>query len=481
VRQLILDAQAMMDPDFAGKLAADVAESRANAADTDFSFGAEAPSEEPIPVTDESQLPLLDLANLQSDAADAPERPFLVMPSQDTNEIAEASERQEVSGHEFTRAVNGEKREGALAPEGVAGSNTDLQNAEARSAFRSPGDSATLPELIRFLIDRTGYIKALETEGTPEAFSRIENLKELANAAHDAEERGETLADFLDHAALASDTDQYDPNARVTLMTLHAAKGLEFPLVFLAGLEEGLFPHSRTLNSPEELEEERRLCYVGMTRAMNTLILTRTHYRRRYGNDVPELSIPSRFLEEVPSQLIEVLGGGRPAWSTPAYAPGYGTGRTRPLGESDSRHFNYEDESQEAPRANVSDFSSRQSSAPKAKGSESIENIARFFGGKSGVYSKGGVPPVSMPGPPARGPGRWGGLRPGRDVRTPMNLPTPNGAFGLRKGQRVMHAKYGEGTVLLREGEGEDAKLTVLFARHGMKKLMEKFANLKRI
>ena len=122
--------------------------------------------------------------------------------------------------------------------------------------------------------------------------------------------RGETLADFLDHAALASDTDQFDPEARVTLMTLHAAKGLEFPLVFLAGLEEGLFPHSRTLNSPEELEEERRLCYVGMTRAMNTLVLTRAHYRRRYGNDAPEASIPSRFLEEVPQQLIENLGAG---------------------------------------------------------------------------------------------------------------------------------------------------------------------------
>ena len=183
---------------------------------------------------------------------------------------------------------------------------------EDESAFRSPGDSATLPELIRFLIDRTGYIKALETEGSPEAFSRIENLKELANAAHDAEERGETLADFLDHAALASDTDQFDPDARVTLMTLHAAKGLEFPLVFLAGLEEGLFPHSRTLSNPEELEEERRLCYVGMTRAMNTLILTRAHYRRRYGNDAPEMSVPSRFLEEVPTQLIENLGGRNP-------------------------------------------------------------------------------------------------------------------------------------------------------------------------
>ena len=156
----------------------------------------------------------------------------------------------------------------------------------------------------------------METEGTPEAFSRIENLKELANAAHDAEERSETLAEFLDHAALASDTDQFDPNSRVTLMTLHAAKGLEFPLVFLAGLEEGLFPHSRALSSPEELEEERRLCYVGMTRAMNTLILTRAHYRRRYGADVPEASVPSRFLEEVPPELIENLGNRNPAWST---------------------------------------------------------------------------------------------------------------------------------------------------------------------
>jgi len=112
------------------------------------------------------------------------------------------------------------------------------------SAFRAPGDAATLPELIRFLIDRTGYIKALEAEASPEAFSRIENLKELANAAHDAEERDETLAEFLDHAALASDTDQYDPESRVTLMTLHAAKGLEFPLVFLSGLEEGLIPRN---------------------------------------------------------------------------------------------------------------------------------------------------------------------------------------------------------------------------------------------
>ena len=227
------------------------------------------------------------------------------------------------------------------------------QSEESPDAFRKPGDPATLPELIRFLIDRTGYIKALEAEASPEAFSRIENLKELANAAHDAEVRGETLAEFLDHAALASDTDQFDPNARVTLMTLHAAKGLEFPLVFLAGLEEGLFPHSRTLMNPEELEEERRLCYVGMTRAMNTLILTRAHYRRRYGNDAPEMSVPSRFLEEVPNQLVENLGGRSPAWAdTRLRKRPRMQLRRRPRqshsSEFESRHYNYEDESQEA-------------------------------------------------------------------------------------------------------------------------------------
>jgi DNA helicase-2/ATP-dependent DNA helicase PcrA len=239
-------------------------------------------------------------------------------------------------------------------------------------------------------------------------------------------------------------------------MTLHAAKGLEFPLVFLSGLEEGLFPHSRTLSSPDELEEERRLCYVGMTRAMNTLILTRAHYRRRYGNDVPEMSVPSRFLEEVPNQLVENLGGRSPAWSTPAY----GSMRRRST-DSEGSHFNYEDESQETPTASNS-YSSPSgrgtAGAPlKGKGSDSVDNIARFFGSKSGA------------------------ARPGSFARPAMDIPAPNGASGLRKGQRVMHSKYGEGTVLLREGDGEDAKLTVLFARHGMKKLMEKFANLRKL
>ena len=175
----------------------------------------------------------------------------------------------------------------------------------------APGAAANTAELLKFLIDRTGYIKLLEEEDTPEAYSRIENLRELVNAAMDSRDRGETLDQFLDHAALVSDADQYDEHAQITLMTLHAAKGLEFPLVVLAGMEEGLFPHSRTMLEPDPIEEERRLCYVGMTRAMDTLILSRAVYRRRYGTDMPEASVPSRFLEEVPPQLVEELGGSR--------------------------------------------------------------------------------------------------------------------------------------------------------------------------
>ncbi len=474
-RQLILDAQAMMDPDFAGKLAADVAAGAENEQDADagFEFGASS--------ADSASAESATKFDFGSEIR-APQVPIL-----GPGEVETPTPPNPDFESDAEEAAADEKEHG--------------------QAFRAPGDAATLPELIRFLLDRTGYIKALETEGSPEAFSRIENLKELANAAHDAEVRGETLADFLDHAALASDTDQYDPEARVTLMTLHAAKGLEFPLVFLAGLEEGLFPHSRTLNNPDELEEERRLCYVGMTRAMNSLILTRAHYRRRFGNDAPERSIPSRFLAEVPSELIQDLGGRAPSqsssWSTPGYPKSYGRGanfgaaqRPGQGGDFAERHYNYEDENQEAPRwpANAgagnglgagvratpskpfaASSMSAKSPSPKkettpANGSaeaqapedRSIDNIARFFGGQSGHGRPG-----SLPRPASSQPA--------------MDLPHSNGATGLKKGQRVRHSKYGEGTVLMREGDGEDAKLTVLFSRHGMKKLMERFANLQRI
>ena len=326
-----------------------------------------------------------------------------------------------------------------------------LRSSEASQppeGFRAPGAAATLPEVIKFLIDRTGYVKVLEEEATPESYSRIENLQELANAARDSADRGETLGEFLDHAALVSDTDQYDESSRVTLMTLHSAKGLEFPLVVLAGMEEGLFPHSRTFLNPDDIEEERRLCYVGMTRAMDTLVLSRARYRRRYGSDLPEASVPSRFLEEVPPQLIEEIGGtSRRSSAGPAYDQA-----------GDATHYSYEDEDQSvSARARMGRSLSGERAYSSKRGTstaayQSIDNIAEFFASRGKKFS-----------------------------RPKIDIEAPSGKRGFRAGQRVRHPKYGEGTVYKREGEGEDAKITVQFPRHGLKKLVEKFAQLEKL
>jgi DNA helicase-2/ATP-dependent DNA helicase PcrA len=323
---------------------------------------------------------------------------------------------------EFPAVVEEVKSEAALAP----------------TPFRQQGEAANLAEILKFLIDRTGYIKQLEEEDTPEAYSRVENLHELVNAAMDAKDRGETLDQFLDHAALVADADAYDERAQITLMTLHAAKGLEFPLVFLCGLEEGLFPHSRTFLHPDDIEEERRLCYVGMTRAMDTLVLTRAVYRRRYGTDMPEASVPSRFLEEVPPQLVEELGTARRE-------------RTRVSAPHEPTHYSYEDEDQSV---SWSAPAKQRIPTPQygGKSYNSIDNIAEFFASRGKKFSPPKVP-----------------------------VDEPKGKKGFRPGQKVRHPKYGEGMVFQREGEGEDSKITVQFPRFGLKKLVEKYAQLEAV
>jgi DNA helicase-2/ATP-dependent DNA helicase PcrA len=328
-----------------------------------------------------------------------------------------------------------------------------LSTDEGAEGFRAPGAAANTGEILKFLIDRTGYIKQLEEEDTPESYSRIENLRELVNAAMDSRDRGETLDEFLDHAALVSDADQYDEHAQITLMTLHAAKGLEFPLVVLAGMEEGLFPHSRTMLEPDAIEEERRLCYVGMTRAMDTLILSRAVYRRRYGTDMPEASVPSRFLEEVPPQLVEEMGGSRrrgsSAGTLSSSAGGSRTGVSAPHRQrSESTHYSYEDEDQSATwnPARV-----KPKRATPLANYNSIDNIAEFFASRGKKFN---VPK--------------------------MPSEEPKGRRGFRPGQKVKHPKYGEGTVYQREGDGEDAKITVQFPRFGLKKLVERYAQLEK-
>src|SRR5271165_6812895 len=162
-------------------------------------------------------------------------------------------------------------------------------------------------ELLTDILDKTGYQKMLETDKDPEAESRLGNLSELVNAAAEAAERGEGLTEFLDHAALVADSDDLDMQSQVSLLTMHNAKGLEFPVVFIAGMEEGLFPHTRSFDSLAGMEEERRLCYVGMTRAEKQLYLSWAKFRRRFGGGSPERAIPSRFLKEVPRGLTENL------------------------------------------------------------------------------------------------------------------------------------------------------------------------------
>ena len=310
-----------------------------------------------------------------------------------------------------------------------------------------PGPTVSTADLLKFLIDRTGYIKLLEQEDTPEAFSRIENLRELVNAAMDSRDRAESLDQFLDHAALIADADDYDARAQITLMSLHAAKGLEFPLIFLTGLEEGLFPHSRTMLVPDDIEEERRLCYVGMTRAMDQLVLTRAVYRRRYGTDLPEASVPSRFLEEVPGPLMEELGGRKARVGASAFAR---PAAQRPAAES--THYSYEDEDQSVSwHAGATPAQTRQQATAPARPYNSIENIAEFFASRGKKFT--------LP-------------------KTKVEEPT--GKRGFRPGQKVRHPKYGEGTVYQREGEGEEVKITVQFPRFGLKKLVEKYAQLER-
>jgi DNA helicase-2/ATP-dependent DNA helicase PcrA len=443
-QRIILDARAMLSPGFAEKLTEDIAPVDAVAApdpaavadlDTSFDFGAAAQGK--LALTHDGDEDSAGDDFVSEGADDFEPAKFRIFDEEPEVPHAAAREQGPATGSE---------------PEAVPG-------------FRKPGDAATLPELIKFIIDRTGYIRSLEEEGTPEAFSRIENLKELANAAQDAQERGETLAEFLDHAALVSDVDQYDPEARVTLMTLHAAKGLEFPLVVLAGMEEGLFPHSRTLNDPPQMEEERRLCYVGLTRAMDSLVLTRARYRRRYGNDMPEASIPSRFLEEIPQHLLEDLSGGRNrATSWGGYAASF-TERPSRYGHSSgddysSQHYSYEDEDQSATHRPGQQGRGGRVANPAANSpNNSSDSIARFFSGRN-------VPGRNVP---------------AKSARPKLDVPEPTGAKGLRNGQRVRHPKYGEGIVFRREGDGEDAKITVQFSGFGVKKLVEKFAQLERL
>ncbi|MBE0658637.1 MAG: UvrD-helicase domain-containing protein [Bryobacteraceae bacterium] len=321
--------------------------------------------------------------------------------------------------------------------------------AEMREFLSSHGVHETLNELL----ERTGYRQMISTDAGVDSESKLGNLEELISAATEAHERGESLTDFLDHAALVSDADQVDDQARVSLLTMHNAKGLEFPVVFIAGMEEGLFPHSRSRERDSQLEEERRLCYVAMTRAESRLYLTCARFRRRYGGSPLEPCQRSRFLEEVPPALIEELHI-----------------RSR-AGVLDL--FGERAEVREAARRNTY----------TGKTYNSLDHISQFFADR-GIQAPSLAPkpaPAAAPAPrqaPPAPPRAVPAVKPAVSAARPPAGPK-TGKRGFAAGATVYHAKYGRGTVIRREGDGDDAKLTVSFANIGIKKLIAKFAQLK--
>ncbi len=318
-----------------------------------------------------------------------------------------------------------------------------------------------VPEVLREILEKTGYQTMLKADTSQDSESRLGNLEELVNAAAEASERGESAAEFLDHAALVSDADSVDQQAAVSLLTIHNAKGLEFPNVFIAGLEENIFPHSRSLNSEAAMEEERRLCYVGMTRAEKRLYLTWARYRRRYGASQPEACLPSRFLNEVPSSLRERLSP------------------TRERYNEEVDLFAEQSDVRESVKRNL--YTGRTYN--------SVDNIAQFFA-ERGMPPPSGLtrrPQSNAPLPKANGSATE--QTPAANLKPsalPPSRPTANfGGNSARKqagivaGVVIKHPVYGRGTVLRREGDGEDAKLTISFPGHGLKKIIEKYAGIK--
>jgi DNA helicase-2/ATP-dependent DNA helicase PcrA len=306
-------------------------------------------------------------------------------------------------------------------------------------------------------IEDTGYANMLRTENTDESQARIENLDELVNAAVDFDKQeAEGLRDFIDHAALVSDTDKFDRNAAVTMMTVHAAKGLEFPVVFLVGLEDGIFPHARSINDPKELEEERRLAYVAITRAEKVLFVTHSMRRRVYGEEMA--AEPSQFLNEMPLDLIQDVSKGS-SWLS--------------FAKSSNRQANQQ--TAKILRGEESQFSSAK---PKnlytGKTYNSADAISEFFKRK-GADEK---PTIQQPPKPQNS--AYDNLKSASSDKSKIQNPKSKIEQGFVPGTHVRHAKYGRGLVLRREGAGDSVKLTISFPGFGQKKLIEKFANLEK-
>ena len=305
--------------------------------------------------------------------------------------------------------------------------------------LRAKKDEMQISELIKETLKKSGYTKELENENTIEAENRIENLDEFLTVAIEFEEESadNKLSDFLEGITLSSDIDDMEEtDESVTLMTLHSAKGLEFPVVFLVGMEEGIFPGYKSISEPKELEEERRLCYVGITRAKENLFLTCSKQRTIFGST--SCNPVSRFLKEIPSELLDgydealrekqetnIFGDSKYSWT-------YGSKDNKSVSNGTIKTYKID------------------SKEPAVAASASSNNGFMF--------------------------------RTAENFLNSLNKKSSGNDVDLSKyksGVRIFHKKFGEGTISSVEPEGEDLKVDIQFDKVGHKRLMAKFANLE--
>ena len=291
--------------------------------------------------------------------------------------------------------------------------------------MRSKKDEMKISDLIKETLNKTGYTKALENEDTAEAETRLENIEEFLTVAMEFEEQfaDNSLEEFLEGITLSSDIDSADTEEdSVTLMTLHSAKGLEFPVVFLVGMEEGIFPGYKSIGEPKELEEERRLCYVGITRAKQNLFISCARQRTIFGST--SCNKVSRFIEEIPKELLD----------------GY-------------------DES----------FENKSS-----KTYEDYEYEWKYGNSNITSYKSEEFPKIQ--------PKTQYAFRTAESFLSTLNKQTVSNTVDIniyRAGQKVYHKKFGEGRINYVEPEGDDAKVDITFEKVGHKRLMAKYAGLE--
>ena len=313
--------------------------------------------------------------------------------------------------------------------------------------FMVQKDNLKISELIQKILRDTGYTKALETENTIEAENRIANLEEFLNVATEFEEESaeNTLSEFLEGITLSSDLDNVEETEdSVTLMTLHSAKGLEFPVVFLVGMEEGVFPGFKSIGEDKDIEEERRLCYVGVTRAKEKLFLTRSKQRTTFGST--SFNQPSRFLKEIPAEMVD------------GYEEAMGSGITYEKSSFGDSGYSWSYGSRN--NGNIKSY--------KIQEPQYATSASNIFGSRNNnekTNENSGY-----------------GFRTAESFLNNLNKKNQSKGIDLSQyqaGTKVYHKKFGEGTINYVEPEGDDLKVDINFDKFGHKRLMAKFANLE--